>query len=51
MKDVLRTNKDGYIYAPTKPGLGMEIDWEKMNEKIIHSIYCNDGRNISNVHS
>ena len=51
MKDVLRTNKDGYIHAPTKPGLGMEIDWEKMNEKIIHSIYCNNGRNISNVHS
>lgn len=51
MKDVLRTNKDGYIYAPTKPGLGMEIDWEKMKTKIIHSIYCDTGKKISNVHA
>ena len=51
MKDVLRTSKDGYIYAPSKHGLGMEIDWEKMKTKIIHSIYCDTGKKISNVHA
>ena len=51
MKDVLRTSKDGYIYAPSKHGLGMDIDWEKMKTKIIHSIYCDVGKKISNVHA
>jgi L-alanine-DL-glutamate epimerase-like enolase superfamily enzyme len=26
MKDRIRVAKDGYVYAPTKPGLGYEID-------------------------
>ncbi len=26
MKDHIRIAKDGYVYAPTKPGLGYEID-------------------------
>ena len=51
MKDVLRTNKDGYMYAPTKPGLGMEIDWDKMMSKSIYSIACEEGKKISLVHS
>ena len=51
MKDVLRTSKDGYMYAPTKPGLGMEIDWDKMMSKSIYSIACEDGKKISLVHS
>lgn len=46
MKDVLRTKKDGFIYAPTKPGLGMEIDWNKMSSKIIYSIICDEGKSI-----
>ena len=50
MKDVLQTKKDGFIYAPTKPGLGMEIDWDKMSSKIIYSITCDVGKNISQVH-
>ena len=29
----------------------MEIDWEKMKTKIIHSIYCDTGKKISNVHA
>ena len=50
MKDVLQTKKDGFIYAPTKPGLGMEIDWDKMSSKIIYSITCDVEKNISQVH-
>jgi len=26
MKDRIRIAPDGYVYAPTKPGLGYEID-------------------------
>jgi L-alanine-DL-glutamate epimerase-like enolase superfamily enzyme len=26
MKDRIRISDDGYVYAPTKPGLGYEID-------------------------
>jgi L-alanine-DL-glutamate epimerase-like enolase superfamily enzyme len=26
VKDRIRIAKDGYVYAPTKPGLGYEID-------------------------
>jgi len=51
MKDVLRTSQDGYMYAPTKPGLGMEIDWDKMMSKNIYSITCEEGKKISLVHS
>jgi len=28
MKDVMRVAPDGCVYAPTKPGLGYDIDWE-----------------------
>lgn len=37
MKDTLRIAKDGYVYAPTKPGLGFEIDYgllEKMTTRV-----------------
>ena len=51
MKDVLRTSKDGYMYAPTKPGLGMEINWEEMKKKIIHTFYCDKNKKIGLVHS
>ena len=40
MKDVLRTKKDGYVYGPEKPGLGVEVNWDRMGSKCIHSIYC-----------
>ena len=51
MKDVLRTSNDGYMYAPTKPGLGMEINWDKMKTKLIHAFYCDTNKNIGHVHS
>ena len=51
MKDVLRTRKEGYIHAPRKPGLGMEIDWKKMKEKIIYQFHCDKSKNIGHVHA
>lgn len=27
-KDTLRIDKEGYVHAPKKPGLGLEIDWD-----------------------
>jgi len=37
MHDVIRTQPDGYVYAPQKPGLGVEIDWDAMQAATIHS--------------
>jgi L-alanine-DL-glutamate epimerase-like enolase superfamily enzyme len=37
MKDTVRIDKDGYVPAPTKPGLGYEIDYgvlEKMTTRV-----------------
>ena len=51
MKDVLRTGRDGYMYAPTKPGLGMEVDWEQMKTKTIYSFLCDTNKKIGNVHT
>jgi len=39
------------MHAPTKPGLGMEIDWNKMKEKIIYQFYCDKSKNIGHVHA
>ena len=50
MHDVLRTNKDGYMYAPTKPGLGVEINWDQMKTRVIHSIYCDKNKEVGLVH-
>jgi len=38
MKDVARIDNDGYIHAPTKPGLGYEIDWDAI-EKNTAKVY------------
>ena len=32
MKDVIRVNADGYVEAPTKPGLGYDFDFDKIDE-------------------
>ena len=37
MKDVIRSQPDGYVYAPTGPGLGLEVDWEAMEAATILS--------------
>ena len=38
MHDVIRTQPDGHVYAPTKPGLGLDIDWDAMQAATIHHI-------------
>jgi L-alanine-DL-glutamate epimerase-like enolase superfamily enzyme len=37
MKDRIRISREGYVYAPTKPGLGYEIDRDAL-DKIITRI-------------
>ncbi len=32
MKDVIRVEKDGYVYPPKKPGIGYEIDYDKLDD-------------------
>ena len=36
MQDVIRTQSDGYVYAPQKPGLGVDIDQDAMQAATIH---------------
>lgn len=35
MKDTVRIAKDGYVYAPTKPGIGYEIDRDVLERMIV----------------
>ncbi|MFZ7101616.1 MAG: enolase C-terminal domain-like protein [Peptococcaceae bacterium] len=32
MQETIRIDKEGYVHAPTKPGLGYEIDWNYIEE-------------------
>lgn len=32
MKDLIRVEKDGYVYPPKKPGIGYEIDYDKLDD-------------------
>ncbi len=38
MKEVLKIDKEGYVHAPTKPGLGLEIDWKKIEELTLKKV-------------
>ena len=31
--DVIRIDSEGYVHGPTKPGLGIEIDWEQVEAR------------------
>jgi L-alanine-DL-glutamate epimerase-like enolase superfamily enzyme len=35
MKDIIRINNEGYVIAPTKPGLGFDLDEEKIADLIV----------------
>ena len=37
MKDVARIDNEGYIHAPTKPGLGYEIDWDEVEKNTVNT--------------
>ena len=36
-KNVIRTDKDGYVHAPERAGLGVEMDWDAVQEASILS--------------
>ena len=40
MQDVIRTQADGFVYAPQAPGLGFAVDWQAMAAATIHSLDC-----------
>ena len=44
MKDVIRTQPDGYVYAPSGPGLGVEVDWNAMDAATIYTFDTRPGR-------
>jgi L-alanine-DL-glutamate epimerase-like enolase superfamily enzyme len=44
MHDVLRTQADGYVYAPQGPGLGVRVDWDAMEAATIHRFESHRGR-------
>ncbi len=35
-----RIQADGCVYAPTEPGLGVAVDWERMQAATIGSFAC-----------
>jgi len=37
-KDVIRIDKDGYVHAPKKPRLGIEVDWDEIKKRTIKVI-------------
>lgn len=40
MHEVIRTQADGYVYAPKNPGLGLAIDWSAMERATIYRVAC-----------
>ncbi|VTU33619.1 L-Ala-D/L-Glu epimerase [Variovorax sp. SRS16] len=38
MKDTIRVTKDGMVEAPTKPGLGYDIDWDAIKKLTVKEI-------------
>lgn len=38
MKDVIRCGADGYVDAPTKPGLGYDVDWEAIEKLTLRKV-------------
>jgi len=37
-KNKIRIDKDGYVHAPNKPGLGIEIDWDEIEKNTIKTL-------------
>jgi hypothetical protein len=37
-RDTIRIDRDGYVHALRKPGLGFDIDWNEVEEKTIKVI-------------
>ena len=37
-KDVIRVGSDGQVQAPTKPGLGYDVDWEAIGRLTVREL-------------
>jgi len=37
-KDVIRIDKQGYVHAPKKPGLGIDVNWDEVEKQMIEII-------------
>jgi L-alanine-DL-glutamate epimerase-like enolase superfamily enzyme len=37
-RDVIRIDKEGYVHAPKKPGLGIDPDWDEIEKQTIKTI-------------
>ena len=37
-RDVIRIDGDGYVHAPRKPGLGLDVDWDYVESRTIKTI-------------
>lgn len=46
MKDTLRVNADGYVVAPTKPGLGYEIDEDEVDRLTVRELLPKEGASM-----
>jgi L-alanine-DL-glutamate epimerase-like enolase superfamily enzyme len=42
MKDTMRVGADGYVEAPTKPGLGYELDWDAVDDRTVRELGGSD---------
>lgn len=40
MFDVIRTDADGFVAAPHRPGLGYRVDWKAMRQKAVFGLTC-----------
>jgi L-alanine-DL-glutamate epimerase-like enolase superfamily enzyme len=40
MHDVIRTDAEGMVTGPSKPGLGVAVDWEAMAARTVYSLTC-----------
>ncbi|NQW16840.1 MAG: hypothetical protein HQ478_05065 [Chloroflexi bacterium] len=50
MHDVIRSDSNGYVHAPTKPGLGLEVDWPAMEAATFHEFTIDQGGAPGSVH-
>lgn len=38
MADTIRVGPDGFVEAPTKPGLGYDVDWDDIDDRILSDL-------------
>ena len=50
MHDLIQSDSDGYVHAPTKPGLGLDVDWPAMKAATFHEFTIDKGGAPGSVH-